>query len=79
MCWPHWCRVPKVLNREVFATFRALRSDPAAYRTARDAAIAAVVEKEAAGGPTATHVCLDPECQKRTIPTEPFCELHRDV
>jgi len=77
MCWPHWCRVPKVLNRAIFAAARNLRSDPAAYRKVRDEGIAAVVAKEAAEGPTATHTCIDPTCQKRTIPTEPFCELHR--
>jgi hypothetical protein len=46
MCWPHWRRVPKALNHAVFETFRALRSNPAGYRQARDAAIAAVEEKE---------------------------------
>jgi hypothetical protein len=49
MCWPHWRRVPKALNHAVFDTFRNLRADPEAYRQARDAAIAAVAEKEAAG------------------------------
>lgn len=44
--WPHWRRVPKALNHAVFDTFRNLRSDPAAYRQARDAAIAAVDAKE---------------------------------
>lgn len=55
MCWPHWRRVPRALNRAVFDTYRAMSDDysvgfPArtgAYRQARDAAIAAVVEKEA--------------------------------
>lgn len=47
MCWPHWRRVPKPLNHAVFDTYRNLRSDPAAYREARDAAIAAVEAKEA--------------------------------
>ena len=46
MCWPHWRRVPRALNHAVFDTYRNLRSDPAAYRQARDAAIAAVEEKE---------------------------------
>lgn len=59
MCWPHWRRVPKALNRAVFDTFAdwqaARRNDPggermaeatAAYRQARDAAIAAVEAKE---------------------------------
>ena len=60
MCWPHWRRVPKALNRAVFDTFEAWqaarRNDPggmkmgeatASYRQARDAAIAAVEAKEA--------------------------------
>lgn len=47
MCWPHWRRVPKALNHAVFDTFRNIGGDPAAYRQARDAAIAAVEEKEA--------------------------------
>lgn len=47
MCWPHWRRVPKPLNHAVFDTYRNLRHDPAAYRQARDAAIAAVEAKEA--------------------------------
>ena len=46
MCWPHWRRVPKVLNRAVFETYRNLRNDPRAYRQARDAAISAVTAKE---------------------------------
>lgn len=48
MCWPHWRRVPKAPNRAVFDTFDEIRSNPAGYRQARDAAIAAVNEKEAA-------------------------------
>ncbi len=47
MCWPHWRRVPKALNRAVFDTFANLRRDPDAYRQARAAAIAAVEAKEA--------------------------------
>lgn len=47
MCWPHWRRVPRALNHAVFDTYRNLRSDPASYRSARDAAIAAVEAKEA--------------------------------
>ena len=46
MCWPHWRRVPRALNHAVFDTYRDLRNNPAAYRQARDAAIAAVEEKE---------------------------------
>ena len=47
------CPVPKALNHAVFDTYRNLRNDPAAYREARGAAIAAVEAKEAderAGG-----------------------------
>jgi len=47
MCWPHWRRVPKALNRAVFDTYANLRNDVAAYRQARAAAIAAVEAKEA--------------------------------
>lgn len=57
MCWPHWRRVPKPLNRAVFDTFadargrelggQALVDAWARYREARDAAIAAVEAKEA--------------------------------
>ena len=73
MCWPHWCRVPKILNRLVFATYREMRWNPSAYRKARQEAIDAVVAKEAAEGPTATHTCIEPGCHKRTIPGEPLC------
>ena len=80
MCWPHWCRVPKALNRAVFAAYRALRSPggPEAYREARDAAIAAVVAKEAESGPTRTATCIVTDCRKLTPPGEPFCSVHRD-
>ena len=57
MCWPHWRRVPKPLNRAVFETYedacgrelggQALQDAWARYREARDAAIAAVEAKEA--------------------------------
>lgn len=55
MCWPHWRRVPKPLNRAVFETYQDLDGyggyDAVArlrrYREARDAAIAAVEAKEA--------------------------------
>ena len=47
MCWPHWRRVPKALNRAVFETFFSIRIDPESYRQARDGAIAAVEAKEA--------------------------------
>lgn len=48
MCLRHWRRVPRALNHAVFDTYRNLRNDPAAYRSARDAAIQAVEDKEAA-------------------------------
>ncbi len=56
MCLAHWRRVPRALNHAVFDTFRAWDAargpDRAekreAYRSARDAAIEAVVEKEKA-------------------------------
>lgn len=51
MCWPHWRRVPKPLNRAVFDTYAEMRVYASAgalrrYREARDAAIAAVEAKE---------------------------------
>lgn len=55
MCWPHWRRVPKALNRAVFDTFAMIGRGTTtidhvrAYRQAKDAAIAAVQEKEAEG------------------------------
>jgi len=48
MCWPHWRRVPKILNHAVFETFATCRSEPEAYRKARSAAIDVVENKEAA-------------------------------
>jgi len=77
MCWPHWCRVPKVLNRAIFAAARDLRSDPAAYRKVRDEGVAAVVAKEAAGGATDTATCIVPNCRKRAPASELFCAAHR--
>lgn len=47
MCWPHWRRVPRALNHAVFDTYRNIARDPAAYRQARDAAVNAVIAKEA--------------------------------
>ncbi len=57
MCWPHWRRVPKPLNRAVFDTYadaagRELGGDALWHATqryiqARDAAIAEVEAKEA--------------------------------
>lgn len=46
MCWPHWRRVPRVLNRAIFETFA---NGPAeAYRANVAEAVRAVQEKEAA-------------------------------
>lgn len=55
MCWPHWRRVPKPLNRAVFETYADMRGYGGydavdrlrRYQEARDAAIAAVEAKEA--------------------------------
>ncbi len=77
MCWPHWCRVPKALNRAIFAAARNLRSDPDAYRKVRDAGVAAVVAKEAEGGPTRTATCIVTNCRKLAPRGEPFCSGHR--
>jgi hypothetical protein len=77
MCWPHWCRVPKALNKAIFAAAANLRSDPAAYRKVRDEGIAAVVEKERLNGPTDTAICMMPNCRKRAPAAEPFCAAHR--
>jgi hypothetical protein len=77
MCWAHWCRVPKVINREVFRAYQedGVRSVP--YIAARQAAIDAVVAKEQVDGPTATMTCIDPSCSKRTVPGKPLCWVHR--
>lgn len=52
MCWPHWRRVPRPLNHAVFDTYRAMVvggvEEVRNYEQARDAAVAAVVEKERA-------------------------------
>ncbi|CAN5488829.1 hypothetical protein BH10PSE14_BH10PSE14_29890 [soil metagenome] len=45
MCWPHWCRVPKVLNKAIFATYGR---DQAAYEEHVAAAVLAIQQKEAA-------------------------------
>lgn len=45
MCWPHWRRVPKPLNKAIFETYRS--RDWTAYRANRDEAIRIVNEKEA--------------------------------
>lgn len=77
MCWPHWCRVPKVLNREVFRTYREHGVRSSAYIIARGAAVQAVVNKELVDGPTATMTCIVPGCSKRTKPGKPMCWVHR--
>lgn len=43
MCWPHWRRVPKVLNKAIFAT---CGRDQAAYEKHVTDAVRAVQEKE---------------------------------
>jgi hypothetical protein len=56
MCWPHWNRVPRILQRAVWDTFgRLRRSGPTEFQEARAQydkaaadAIAAVEAKEAA-------------------------------
>lgn len=45
MCWPHWRRVPKVLNRAIFETYR--NGPPADYRANVAQAVKIVQEKEA--------------------------------
>lgn len=75
MCWPHWCRVPKALNRAIFATVHDRPRTE--YRKHVSAAIAAVVAKEKAGGPTPTATCVIPNCRKRAPAAEPFCPEHR--
>jgi hypothetical protein len=44
MCWPHWRRVPKELNRAIFDTYRRRAWDE--YRANRDEAICVVNFKE---------------------------------
>jgi hypothetical protein len=46
MCWPHWRRVPRELNRAIFATVHDL--DRTAYRANVAEAIRVIQEKEAA-------------------------------
>jgi hypothetical protein len=44
MCWPHWRRVPRALNKAIFYTYaHGPRAD---YRENVAAAISAVVAKE---------------------------------
>ncbi|MDH7973726.1 hypothetical protein QH494_16155 [Sphingomonas sp. AR_OL41] len=45
MCWPHWRRVPRALNKAIFAT---CGSDPAAYGENVAEAVRIVQEKEEA-------------------------------
>jgi hypothetical protein len=47
MCWPHWRRVPKALNRAIFDTYAHGPRD--AYRENVAAAIDMVNAKEGAG------------------------------
>lgn len=46
MCWPHWRRVPKVLNRAIFDTY--LNGPTGAYRENVAEAVRIIQEKEAA-------------------------------
>lgn len=48
MCWPHWRRVPKALNRAIFQTYR--NGPTESYRSNVDEAVRIVVEKEKADG-----------------------------
>lgn len=51
MCWPHWKRVPKALNRTIFDTYA---HGPAAdYRASVDEAVRVIQEKERGEGGTA--------------------------
>ncbi len=50
MCWRHWCRVPRAIQRKVWATYRPGQcddKDPSeAWHQAADAAIGSVAQKE---------------------------------
>lgn len=50
MCFKHWCRVPRTIQRAVWATYRRGQCDDKspseAWHRAADAAIGAVAEKE---------------------------------
>lgn len=46
MCWPHWRRVPKALNRAIFDTYANGPHD--AYRANVEEAVRVIQEKEAA-------------------------------
>lgn len=75
MCWRHWCRVPRVLNKAIFATVRD--RDRTDYDKHVADAIAAVLAKEAAGAPTLTATCIVTNCRKHAPADEPFCSVHR--
>lgn len=45
MCWPHWRRVPKALNRAIFATYAA--GGGTDYRANVEEAVRIIQEKEA--------------------------------
>lgn len=44
MCWPHWRRVPRALNKAIFYTYQ--HGPRADYRANVAAAISAVTAKE---------------------------------
>jgi hypothetical protein len=50
MCWPHWRRVPKRIQRDIWDTCKRMvngdEDAEAPYMFARDEAIAAVAAKE---------------------------------
>ena len=46
MCWPHWRRVPKALNRAIFDTYR--NGPRAAYQANVTEAVRVIQAKEAA-------------------------------
>ena len=46
MCWPHWRRVPRVLNRAIFET--VYDDDSTAYDANVAEAVRIILEKEAA-------------------------------
>jgi len=50
MCWPHWRRVPRALNRAIFETYA--RGPRASYDANVAAAVAVIQEKEAAECPS---------------------------
>lgn len=46
MCWPHWRRVPKALNRAIFETYRY--GPATAYQENVEEAVRVIEAKEAA-------------------------------